>query len=136
MLSRYIVENHVAEPSLASLWRHELRWARTVRAMAPLGLAGSIITHTIILTVLAAAAQVSARLHAGSFWSRMLRCLAGSIARRLDLPIGGLWLLPLRDALSFAVFLSSFFGRNVFWRDQLFRVRPGGRMTVEGDKPV
>src|SRR6202011_4193069 len=56
VLSPYIVENHVAEPSLASLWRHELRWARTVRAMAPFGFAGSIITHTIMLAVLAAAA--------------------------------------------------------------------------------
>src|SRR5437867_1453214 len=26
VLSRYIVENRVTEPSLASLWRHELRW--------------------------------------------------------------------------------------------------------------
>jgi hypothetical protein len=44
--------------------------------------------------------------------------------------------LPLRDALSFVVFLGSFFGRNVSWRDQLFRVEPGGQLTVEGDKPV
>jgi ceramide glucosyltransferase len=61
---------------------------------------------------------------------------AGIIARALALPIGGLWLLPLRDVLSFAVFLGSFCGRSVLWRDQLFRVEPGGRMTVEGDKPV
>ena len=138
VLSRYIVENHVAEPSFASLWRHELRWARTVRAMAPLGFAGSIITHTIILTLLAAAA---AGFSAASCWFVLASCVlrwlsAGLIARRLDLSIAGLWLLPLRDALSFAVFLSSFCGRSVLWRDQLFRVEPGGRMTVEGDKPV
>jgi ceramide glucosyltransferase len=138
VLSRYIVENHVAEPSFASLWRHELRWARTVRAMAPLGFAGSIITHTIILTVLAAAV---AGFSAAACWLVLVSCVlrwlsAGLIARRLDLSIAGLWLLPLRDALSFAVFLSSFCGRSVLWRDQLFRVGPGGRMTVEGDKPV
>ena len=44
------------------------------------------------------------------------------------------WLLPVRDALSFAVFVASFFGRTVFWRDQVFRVEPSGRMTVDGDK--
>src|SRR5437764_14777904 len=55
VLSRYIVENHVAEPSLASLWQHELRWARTVPAMAPLGFAGSSIMHTLVLPALAAA---------------------------------------------------------------------------------
>lgn len=138
VLSRYIVENYVGEPSLISLWRHELRWARTVRAMAPLGYAGSIITHTMVLTLIAA---VATGLTAASCWlvlvSLGLRWLsAGVIARRLDLPIGGLWLLPLRDVLSFAVFLSSFCGRNVLWRDQLFRVGPRGRLTVEGDKPV
>jgi ceramide glucosyltransferase len=138
VLSPYIVENHVAEPSLASLWRHELRWARTVRAMAPLGFAGSIITHTIILAVLAAAA---AGFSAAACWLVVASCVlrwisAGVIARNLDLPTGGFWLLPLRDILSFAVFLGSFCGRSVLWRDQLFRVGPGGRMTVEGDKPV
>jgi len=138
VLSRYIVENHFSEPSLTSLWRHELRWARTVRAMAPLGFAGSIITHTIVLTTLAA---VLSGFNTVSCWLVLVSCAlrwssAGLIARRLDLPIGGLWLLPLRDVLSFAVFLSSFCGRSVLWRDQLFRVGPGGRMTVEGDKPV
>jgi len=138
VLSRYIVENHFSEPSLTSLWRNELRWARTVRAMAPLGFAGSIITHTIVLTTLAA---VLSGFSTVSCWLVLVSCAlrwssAGLIARRLDLPIGGLWLLPLRDVLSFAVFLSSFCGRSVLWRDQLFRVGPGGRMTVEGDKPV
>jgi len=56
MLSRTLVENRVDEASLASLWRHELRWARTSRAMAPLGFAGSVITHTVPVTALAAGA--------------------------------------------------------------------------------
>jgi len=138
VLSPYIVENHVSEPSFASLWRHELRWARTVRAMAPYGFAGSVVTHTVVLTALAVAASGLGEL---PWWlllaSLSLRWLtAGIIGRSLALPTAGLWLLPLRDVLSFAVFLGSFCGRSVLWRDQLFRVEPGGRMTVEGDKPV
>jgi ceramide glucosyltransferase len=138
VLSPYVVENRLAEPSPASLWRHELRWARTVRAMAPFGFAGSVVTHTIVLAALAA---VTSGFSAAACWLVLVSCLlrwasAGIIARVLALPIGGLWLLPLRDVLSFAVFLGSFCGRSVLWRDQLFRVEPGGRMTVEGDKPV
>jgi ceramide glucosyltransferase len=138
VLSPYIVENRVTEPSLASLWRHELRWARTVRAMAPTGFAGSVITHTVVLAALAAAACGSSAVA----WivvllSVLLRWLsAGLIARRFGLTIKGLWLLPVRDALSFAVFLGSFCGRSVLWRDQLFRIEPGGRLTAGGDKPV
>jgi ceramide glucosyltransferase len=135
VLSPYIVENRLAEPSLSSLWRHELRWARTVRAMAPFGFAGSIVTHTVVLALLAGAA---AGFSAIACWLALISCMlrwisAGIIARSLALPIGGLWLLPLRDVLSFAVFIGSFCGRSVLWRDQLFRVEPGGRMTVEGE---
>lgn len=134
VLSPYIVENRVNEPSLASLWRHELRWARTSRAMAPVGFAGSVVTHTVPLAVLAAAFCGGATAWGVVVLSLVLRWLSAAIiARVLDLPRTGLWLLPLRDALSFAVFLGSFCGRSVLWRDQLFRVEPSGQMSVEGD---
>jgi ceramide glucosyltransferase len=138
VLSPYLVELRVTEPSLASLWRHELRWARTARTVAPAGYAGSAITHTVAMTALAAAAFGSA----GSVWllvllAMLLRWLSGlAVARWLGLPRAGLWLLPLRDALSFAVFLSSFCGRRVRWRDRQYRVHPSGHMSLEGDKPL
>ncbi|HEV8677739.1 MAG TPA: bacteriohopanetetrol glucosamine biosynthesis glycosyltransferase HpnI [Stellaceae bacterium] len=137
VLSPYLVENLVSEPSLASLWRHELRWARTSRAMAPAGFAGSVTTHTVVVAGLAAAAW-----GAGVFWeivalAMALRWISAAIiARALDLPRTGLWLLPVRDALSFAVFVASFCGRSVLWRGQLFRVEPSGQISVEGDKPA
>jgi len=134
VLSPYIVENLVSEASFASLWRHELRWARTSRAMAPGGYAGSVVTHTVALAALAAAASGSGVAWGFVLLSLVLRWISAAvIARALDLPRTGLWLLPLRDALSFAVFLGSFCGRSVSWRDQLFRVEPSGRMSVERD---
>jgi ceramide glucosyltransferase len=138
VLSPYVVENRVAEPSLAEVWRHELRWARTSREMAPAGFAGSIITHTIVIGALIAALLGSGPIS----WTVLSASLllrwgsAAAIARWLGLPRRGLWLLPLRDVLSFAVFIGSFCGRSVLWRNQAFRVEPGGRLRVEGDKPV
>ena len=135
VLSPYIVENRVSEPSFASLWRHELRWARTSRMLAPAGFAGSVVTHTVMVTLIASALWGGG----AAAWDCVLLSVllrwasAILIARRLDLPRTGLWLLPLRDALSFAVFLYSFCGRSVLWRDQLFRVEPDGQMSVEGD---
>jgi hypothetical protein len=55
-------------------------------------------------------------------------------ALALGFPTAGLWLLPARDALSFAVLVASFFARRVVWRDQRYRVAPRGRVTVDGDK--
>jgi ceramide glucosyltransferase len=136
VLSPYIVEARVTENSLADLWRHELRWARTVRAMAPVGFAGSVLAHPVVIAALAAAAA-GFGLTASIFLviSCVLRwATARVIADALGLPPAKPWLLPLRDALSFAVFVASFFGRTVFWRDQVFHVEASGRMTADGDK--
>jgi ceramide glucosyltransferase len=136
VLSPYLVENRVSETSLAGLWRHELRWARTVRTLAPVGFAGSIVTHGVVLAMLAAVASGMGLVGLGFLVvSCLLRFLsAAAIARLLGLPTARLWLLPLRDALSFAVFLGSFCGRNVYWRGQFLRVEPSGRMTADGDR--
>jgi len=136
VLSRYLVEARVSEPSLAELWRHELRWARTVRTIAPAGFAGSVLTHAVAIAALNVVAT-GFGLTASIFLviSLLLRwATAGVIAGVLGLPTAKLWLLPVRDALSFAVFVASFFGRAVFWRGQLFHVEPSGRMSVDGDR--
>lgn len=138
-LSRYIVENRVSEASFASLWLHEVRWARTSRLMAPGGFAGSVVTHTMMVSLLAVlVSEFSTAACLMLLGSCLLRWgSAAAVAVFLGLPQPRPWLLPLRDGLSFAVFIASFCGRNVLWRDQVFRVEPGGRMTAaEGDKPV
>ena len=136
VLSRYLPETRVSELSFADLWRHELRWARTVRAMAPAGFAGSILTQP---AAIAAIGAIATRFALTSCAILAISCLlrwasARIIAGALGLSTEGLVLLPLRDALSFGVFVASFFGRTVFWRDQQFRVDPSGRVTVDGDK--
>jgi ceramide glucosyltransferase len=134
-LSPYMVETSVCEKSLKCLWRHELRWARTVRLMAPLGFAGSIVTHAVAIallgTLVCGFSLTSLMFLAMSCVLRWVSAL--SIAWTLRLPISGLWLLPLRDLLSFAVFIGSFCGRSVSWRDQLFRIEASGRIIVDGD---
>jgi ceramide glucosyltransferase len=138
VLSRYIVEARVFEPSFASLWQHELRWARTIRAVAPVGFAGSILAQPIAIAALGAAAT---RFGLTSCVFLVISCAlrwitARAVARELGLSAPQPWLLLARDALSFAVFVASFFGRTVFWRDQLFHVEASGRMTVDGDKAL
>jgi ceramide glucosyltransferase len=59
---------------------------------------------------------------------------ARAIADALGLRRAKPWLLAVREALSFAVYVASFFGRTVMWRDEAFRVEASGRMTADGDK--
>jgi ceramide glucosyltransferase len=137
VLSRYLVEHRVTEPSFRSLWRHELRWARTIRTVASVGHATSVVAHPIALAAIFAALQFDLTSCAFLVISCGLRwASAGVVTRALRLDARGLWLLPLRDGLSFVVFLASFFGRRVFWGAQQLRVAASGRMTIEGDKAV
>jgi ceramide glucosyltransferase len=136
VLSSYIVEARVTEESLADLWRHELRWARTVRSVTPAGYAGSVLAHPVAIAALAAAAAgfaLTPCIFLGSScalrWATA-QVIAGALGVRSARP----WALPVRDALSFAVFVASFFGRTVFWRDQVFHVEASGRMRADGDK--
>ena len=38
------------------------------------------------------------------------------------------WLLPLRDLLAFGVWVASFFGNEVVWRNARFRLEAGGKI--------
>jgi ceramide glucosyltransferase len=137
-LSPYIVDNVMVEPSLGALFRHELRWARTVRAVAPAGFLGSVITQPVVLA-LAALALGAEPMAAAAMLAAALICrgvMVRLVDRALALPATPLWLVPVRDLLSFAVFIASFFTRTVAWRDRTFRIGPKGRLILDGDRPA
>src|SRR6202171_4988104 len=56
-LPSILLPHACSEQSAAELLRHELRWARTVRAVNPLGYAGSVVTYPLPFAVLGAAAS-------------------------------------------------------------------------------
>ena len=129
-LASYLVDNIVTEPSLPALFRHELRWARTVRIVAPAGFLGSLVTHPLVLAIIATALgayPTTAPILLGIVL--FCRCIMALVIDRAF----GTWathllLVPFRDLLSFAVFIASFFTRTVAWRDQRFKIGPGGQL--------
>ena len=129
------------EVSLRELWQHEMRWARTVRTIDPVGYTGLIVTHAFPLALIAALAGISVEsvgpmigigLSVTSFACRM--ALLRQVERTFDLPTQSYFLLPQRDLLSFAVFLSSVVGRNVKWKGRGYRFR--GRARVTGGQRI
>ena len=134
-LSSQLVDNVIDEPSFAALFRHELRWARTIRLVAPAGFLGSAVTQPLVIAALATLLG-ALPLAAPAMLALALLCRGATVAatdRALGLPRSPLHLLPFRDLLSFAVFVASFFARRVEWRDRTFRVGPGGELTLDGD---
>jgi ceramide glucosyltransferase len=109
----------VPETTLKALFRHELRWGRTIMALTPVPFALSAIQYPLAWALLALLAS------GGEQWALalLLAVWAGRamLARRIDAtlrlrPQAPIWLLPLRDLISIAVLLASFAGRRVEWR--------------------
>ena len=130
---RHIVEITISEPSLKSLFRHELRWARTMRAVRPRGYALSFVTDVLpiaMLVALATGLRSSGLILVGL--ALVLRVLMHFAARTTFGSDGFLWpwLVPLRDILTFTVRAASFVGRRVEWRQQKFSVQSDGQMVI------
>lgn len=136
-LSGYFVESVMKRERLSGILSRQLRWARTMRASRPLGYFASGITQPVPAAVLALLA--SGFSPAG--WSAVAllglsRLCCGTIFSRVFIHDGllprYLWLLPLRDLLSFATWALSFLGNRVVWRSHVFRVLPGGKIHDMG----
>ena len=153
VLARTAVATTVPERRLAALWRHELRWARTIRALEPVGFAASILQYPLfwaLLAVIASGAAVWTWGLVAVVWTIRALAVTG-IDRALRGMLGGLafrspvWLLPLRDLLSVAEWIASYAGRQVDWRgltieaDTPFRLTPGDPtskgFSLGGDTP-
>jgi len=130
-----VVETDLGGESWVQTWRHQLRWARTIRVSRPAGYFGYVVTHATLWALVAAAA--------GEWWAAAaalgLRLVAGLVvgAGVLKDPhvVADFWLIPLRDLFGFAVWMGGLFGRHVYWRDRELRLHHDGRINAEERKP-
>ena len=125
-LAATVVATTVPERTIAALWRHEMRWARTIRTMEPAGFAASAIQYSLFwasMTVIASGGEAWTWLLFIAAWTARGLAVTG-IDHALRGMLGGLafrspvWLLPLRDLLSAAEWAVSHGGRRVDWRGQ------------------
>jgi ceramide glucosyltransferase len=126
----FFVAHSCSEQSASELLRRELRWARTIRAVNPLGFAGSIVTHPLPLALIGAALT--------GFTVNGIVLVAAALACRLVLqlqvdhtlrvPADRWWLVAARDLLAFGVHVASYFVSVVNWQGRRFRVRSNGTL--------
>jgi ceramide glucosyltransferase len=130
VLAPLVVETALAAARFEDMFRHQLRWARTIRDRRPLGYVGFGITHVVPWALLACFCSGL------SGWSLGLLAVSGFLRfavaaalctsvlrdRAADLD---LWLLPLRDVFALLVWITSFAGRTVEWRGERFRLHAG-----------
>ena len=134
ILSECVVDHVANAATLSEMFRHQLRWMRAIRVSRPAGYVGLIVTYgTVTASLMLATSGFSA--WAWCLWIvtmslRMLAAfVAGFVALRDRTMLKWFWLLPLRDALAFVVWLAGFFGNEIEWRGERLRVTRGGKLA-------
>ena len=128
-VSHTLIDHACAELSLAALVRHELRWSATIAAIDSGGFAGSVVLHPFPFTLVALA------LLGGRPWTWGALALAFGVRAAMFARLGRrapwrLLLIPVRDALSFGLFIATFFVRSVDWRGHRLTIEQGRIVTV------
>jgi len=135
VLSPLLVDNHIHEPGFGHLFRHELRWAMTIRTLNPSGHAGTVMTHPVALALIAFLMSPGPWPFAIFMAAVLTRAVLVRLGdRTLDVRPTPYYLIPLRDGLSFLVFIASFFARSVSWRGYRYRVDRDGRLYQDGER--
>lgn len=124
---------HMAhEASLRDLLAHELRWARTLRLLAPAGYLGMGVTHPLawgLMAAMAAPAGWGVTALAVALFARLGLAAAVDSATGATAKLGRLALLPLRDLLSFAIWAAGLARSSVVWGGRRYRLRRDGSMV-------
>lgn len=125
------VAHTATETSFRDLFRHEQRWRRTIHSLDPAGNLGSVVTFGFVFALVSAVLLDFSLIGLGAVTLALAArlVLKRSIDRAFGTEAGSAWLLPLRDLLSFAVFVNSLFGETVHWRGSRFEVADTGAMS-------
>ena len=129
---RIVIDHVFPERSLNAMLIHEMRWARTVRLVAPGGYFGSVITHVLPLALIGAALTGFSGPAVAALGALLLARFiqADTASGVLGADRRGLWLLPVRDLLSFGVFVGAHLGARVEWRGRRLSVARDGSMVA------
>ena len=137
VLSREAVWTMYPAQTARGFWDHQVRWARTVRLCRPASYLGLIFTHGLPWALLAAVVAPAHWIGAAYLlaylvlrlvmaWTVGVWGVGDEILRRR------LWLVPLRDAIHFVVWLASFASNRITWDGAEYRMEKGRMVPVGG----
>lgn len=148
-----VVDCREPERGWGSIWRHQLRWARTIRVSRPLAYGASILSNALLGPIVWLAATGCAcglgRVNAG--WLSLTGSLAllamvsVRVLMALDLQRRFVprrqwwvpwWMPPVKDLLALGLWVAAFTGNRVEWRGLQYRVSRDGRLTLLRSEPL
>ncbi len=152
VISPVVVECREAPKNWKQVWRHQLRWGRTIRACRPLSYFLSILGNATLWPLLWMFAELPSvtmtprTFPGGSLlqtsWPPGVTSFVAFLAVRVLIAVnlqsrltrspvhhGSIWLVPIKDLLGAAIWALSLLGNRVEWRGQCYRVLPGGKLA-------
>lgn len=134
-LSDYVVDIVLSGECFKNTLARELRWSRTTRVSRPAGHFGLIVTfgftYSVLLLLTSRFSPIGWEVFIGVLAIRMLTASIGALQMG-DLEFANrIFLLPLRDLLSFGIWLAGYFSNKVNWRGRRLRVQNDGKMTED-----
>jgi ceramide glucosyltransferase len=128
VLSSFPVDIVYPRETIGDAFRHQLRWNLSIRYSRPWGHLGLIFTQGFVGSIVG--------IFLAHSWLGTFVFTAGYCLLRYEMALGTgargmqdglvrqkLWMLPLRDAFAFVVWLASFFPQRIHWRDREFYIR-------------
>ena len=136
VLSREAVWTMYPAQTPRGFFEHQVRWARTVRLCRPLSYAGLLFTHGLPWAVLAAVVAPARWIGAAYLAAYLILRMAMAWAVGVwgvgdDVLRRKLWLVPLRDAIHFGVWLVSFGSNRITWAGDEFEIQKSQMVVVE-----
>jgi ceramide glucosyltransferase len=132
-LSPYVLESDTGKEGIGQVFQRELRWARTIRFNRGLQYYTMIFcfgtVYCLPLLVLSGFATWAIALTLATWLIRYVQVLVTISSIHCPNLRSWLWALPLREILSFTVWLLGCFGQRVYWRGRQLRIQGDGLIT-------
>jgi ceramide glucosyltransferase len=134
-LSDYLLESDTGSESIGDVILRELRWARTIRFNRGPVYYGQIfcfgLVYCLPLLVLTGFSSGAIGLTGLTLFARYVQATIATAC--LDAPQlqRWFWLLPLRDVMSFGIWIGGGYGRTIYWRGRRLKVQGDGVITED-----
>jgi len=134
IISEVVVSTRLASGSWLGAWRHQVRWARTIRLSGGPGYAGLPITYASLWVLITALF--------GFWWIALpllvIRIAMAIVCGWIVLGTADVWkycyAIPLRDLCGVAVWAAGLMGDTVVWRDQRLKLDAEGRIVARQER--
>lgn len=142
VLSDYVIDHVIATSNLIDFFHRQTRWNCCTRVSRPWGYLGLLSTQSTAISLLfliASFGSICGWAVAGVTWvTRLIMAWVVGVESLKD-PVAKkfLWLVPLRDLISFGLWCYSFVGDTFEWRGRKLKLTRSGKLvplTVDSPK--